>query len=132
MTTAVATCILLDLLLSEPDRHEAAKAALRKAYAEGALIIGEVVYAEMMPQFRDAKELDRVLAEAGIRFVASSPTSAAAAGKAWTSYRRAGGPRQRLIADFLVAGHALVQADRLLTRDGFYKKCFRSLHVMEP
>lgn len=133
MTTAVDTCILLDLLLQEQGRHEAAKAGLRRAAAAGALIVGEVVYAELMPQFRDAQELDRVLAMAEIRFVPSSSASAAAAGQAWRSYRRRGGPRERLIADFLVGGHALVHADCLLTRDRrFYKACFSDLEVVAP
>jgi len=133
MTTAVDTCVLLDLLLREPGRHEAAKAALRRAAASGSLIVGEVVYAELMPHFRDADELDRVLAMAEIRFVPSSTASAAAAGKAWHAYRRRGGPRERVIADFLVGGHALLHADCLLTRDGrFYRTCFGDLQVVHP
>jgi predicted nucleic acid-binding protein len=35
-----------------------------------------------------------------------------------------------VVADFMVGGHALVQADRLLTRDrGFYKACFPKLRI---
>ena len=133
MTTAVDTCILLDLLLHEQGRHVAAKTALRRAAAAGALIVGEVVYAELMPQFRDAQELDRVLATAQIRFVPSSSASAAAAGHAWASYRQRGGSRKRVIADFLVGGHALVHADCLLTRDKrFYRACFSDLEVVSP
>jgi len=133
MTTAVDTCVLLDLLLAEPDRRFEAEAALRQAFAQGGLVIGEVVYAELMPQFADADELEQVLARAGISFTPSSAGSAAAAGAAWGSYRKRGGPRERLIADFLVGAHALLHADQLLTRDRrFYQSCFKHLNVVEP
>lgn len=133
MTTAVDTCVLLDLLLEEPQWAARAEEALRKAYARGRLIIGEVVYAELMPQFRDAAELEQVLGQLGIVFVPSSAAVAAAAGQAWGEYRRRRGPRERVIGDFLVAAHALVNADRLLTRDArFYRQSLAGLTVMEP
>ena len=40
---------------------------------------------------------------------------------------------RRPVADLLVGAHALLQADRLLTRDrGFYRDYFRGLKVIEP
>lgn len=133
MTTAVDTCVLLDLLLEEPPWAKRAEEAFREAFERGRLIIGEVVYAELMPQFRDGKELDVALAELGVEFVPSSPPMAASAGAAWGEYCRRGGKRNRVVADFLVGAHALTNADRLLTRDErFYKGCFKGLVIVEP
>jgi len=55
------------------------------------------------------------------------------AGAAWVEYRRRGGTRERLIADFLIGAHARVRADRLLTRDrGFLRSHFAGLDIVDP
>lgn len=133
MTTAVDTCVVLDLLLADPQWSDAAEKALREAFDQGGLIIGEVVYAELMPQFHGSTELDETLDALGIVFMPSCISMAATAGLAWAQYRRQGGTRNRLIGDFLVGAHAAVNADRLLTRDKrFYSSSFATLTIVEP
>jgi len=59
--------------------------------------------------------------------------AARTAGVAWADYRRRGGSRKRVIADFLIGAHALAYADRLLTRDrGFYRSYFSGLEIFDP
>ncbi len=51
----------------------------------------------------------------------------------WYAYRRRGRGRQRIAADFLVGGRALMQYDRLLTRDSAcYRTHFTPLRVDSP
>jgi len=62
-----------------------------------------------------------------------SMESALGAARSWHNYRRRGGGRARIAADFLIGGHAAAQAERLLTRDlGFYRKHFKGVAVVSP
>ena len=64
----------------------------------------------------------------GVRFSPLSEKAAARAGAVWKAYRKAGGSRSRVMADFIIGAHAAHQADRLLTRDrGYYRAHFRDL-----
>lgn len=131
MISAVDTNVLLDVLNPDPRFVDASIAALDAAAAQGPLIIGEVVCAELFGAGLDQAGVQ--LAALQLQFVPSSFESASAAGKAWRQYKDAGGPRTRVIADFLVGAHALFHAARLISRDrGFFAKYFKDLTVIDP
>ena len=87
-----------------------------------------MVYAELVPAFDDRATLDRVLREIGATPSPIDTAIAHEAGVRWRRYRRAGGPRERIITDFLIGAHALAAAEAFLTRDrGFYTTYFPEL-----
>jgi hypothetical protein len=128
---AVDTSVLLDVFGASPDYLTRSQRALRLCRREGALIVCGVVLAELRPHFEDASALDSVLDTLGLQYVPLPQSGAVLAGQAWQAYRGAGGPSTRMIPDFLIAGHALTTADRLLSRDcGFYRTWFGLLDVV--
>jgi predicted nucleic acid-binding protein len=133
MRTAVDSNILLDVLLPDPVHQERSVAALESAAGEGSLVVCEVVVAEVGGQFDRADEAIEVFTELALQLLPTNMVAAHAAGRLWREYRRRGGRRDRVGADFLIGAHALHQADRLLTRDrGYYRSYFPKLRIETP
>ena len=133
MITAIDTNVLVDVLMAYSRFGPASARAMRACADRGALIVCEVVLAETAAGIEDAAELGDALGELGIRFVPANEETATWAGATWQRYRRQGGRRDRIIADFLVGAHARMRADRLLTRDrGFFRAYFDELVVLDP
>ena len=129
MISAVDTSVLLDVFLPDERHGPWSKELLRNAYDRGAILICDVVYAELVPAFDDRVTLDRALREISATISPIDTDIAYEAGQRWSRYRQAGGPRDRIITDFLIGAHAVVKAETFLTRDrGFYSTYFPELH----
>jgi len=133
VTTAADSNVLLDFLNYDPEFGMASRNALRSCAAEGRLLVCDVVWAEIAGCFPSISVCREAVAELEIEFSPIQPETAFEAGVAWREYRRHGGARSRVAADFLIGAHALCQADRLLTRDhGFYRSYFKRLAILDP
>lgn len=133
MITAVDTNILLDVFGADLEFSARSGDALRRCLREGQLIASEVVWAETATVFGDARRFQDAMEKLPVSFSPMTQDAALRAADAWRRYRAGGGPRIRIAADFLIGAHALVAADRLLTRDrGFFRQYFRGLRVVDP
>lgn len=133
MITAVDTSVLLDVFFDDPRFGQASADALRQCLREGALQVCPVVWAEVRAAFEDDETFGRTLATLGVTYAEFSADAAALSGVIWQSYRRAGGKRERIMADFMIGAHALKHCDRLLSRDaGFFRNYFSGLTVVSP
>jgi predicted nucleic acid-binding protein len=135
---AVDSSVLLDVLGADSRFGEPSREALRAAYDAGALVACEIVWAEVRAHFPDDDDFTEALALLGVRFEPLSPEAAVVAGRFWRESRLGAGRVTdgrvvRVVADFLIGAHALLQAEALLTRDrGFYRRYFHRLRVVDP
>lgn len=128
MITAVDTSVLLDILRGDERYGPASRERLKTAYDAGAVVVCDIVYAELVPAFNDRALLDDTLRQINASLSPITTDIAYEAGLRWQRYRRAGGPRERIITDFLIGAHALSTADAFLTRDRrFYVTYFPEL-----
>ncbi len=156
--TAIDTNVLLDILIPGAPDAQRSTGLFEACQAEGAVIISEVVFTELSSRFPGPGAFDNFLSEARVQLVRSDPSAFQRAGAAWVRYARnrrksdvlchacgskqmarcakcsAAIPvRQHIIADFMIGGHAIVHADRLLTRDrGYYSAYFEKLRLVGP
>lgn len=104
----------------------------------GALLIAPVVYAELLAYPKATQSfVDRFLSDTGIRVDFELEESVwVEAGKRFAQYaeqrRKAKhGEPKRLIADFVIGSHALLQADRLMSLDpARYRHYFSELKLV--
>jgi predicted nucleic acid-binding protein len=133
MITAIDTNILLDILVPNEQFYERSAEALEASAMAGALVIADIVYAELSVHFGTQRECDGFLDSNHIRVQPLTRDALFLASRAWRMYRRQGGKRSRILADFLIGAHGQKQADRLLSRDrGFYAALFPDLKMFDP
>ncbi len=137
MRTALDTNILSPIWLGAPSAAAVA-AQLSRVREEGALVICAPVFVELsaVPGL-SVETVRRVLAETAIAVEFDLEEDiwmlAAESFAAYATRRRrsGGGSPQRLLADFVIASHAKLRADRLMTRDpARYKLDFPKLHLV--
>lgn len=133
MITAVDSNVLIDILGADPRFGPASLAAARRCRREGILVACDAVWAEVLAAFPDVAATEAALERMPLEYSPVAKPSATRAGVGWRAYRRRGGPRDRVVADFIIGAHAMEEADRLLTRDrGFHRAAFAGLTIIDP
>ena len=113
----VDSCVVIDVL--ENDRRWAGRsqAQLETWGARGPLLINAVIYAELAAYASSKESLEAEIAAAGLAVREFPRDALFLAGRAHAAYRRRGGTRAGVLADFLVGAHAAVLQIPILTRD---------------
>jgi hypothetical protein len=130
---AVDSSVLLDVLTEDARFAAASAAAVARALAVGEVVVCDAVVAEVQSMLDTRETVMDALSEFGIRYLACSEQAAVRAGHMQRRFRDRGGRRERVVADFLVGAHAMMQCNALITRDaGFYRDYFKGLKVIVP
>jgi predicted nucleic acid-binding protein len=130
---ALDSSVLIDVLTNDPKYGEKSFLRLQDAMERDDVVICGTVLAEVASRIEPEDALLDSLAELGINFSAMNEQSAVRAGIMQRRYRMRGGPRERIVADFMVGAHAMMQCGTLVTRDAdFYRDYFKGLKIINP
>ena len=125
--------VLLDVLLDDPAWASWSQSQLDLWARRGPLLVNPMVYAELAAGFDSVRALDDTLDEAGLEFEEVPRDALFLAAKAHVLYRRRGGRRKGVLADFFVGAHAAVRRLPLLTRDiRRYRSYFPTVTLVRP
>lgn len=130
---ALDTSVLLDILTGDRVHAEASETCIGDALAREDVVVCDAVVAEVQALLDTSSSLMEVLSALGIRYEPTQEAAAMRAGHMYRRFRTRGGRRERVLADFLVGAHALLQCDGLITRDAaFFRDYFKGLKLIVP
>jgi len=131
--TLVDTNVLLDILSADPAWSAWSLGQLLRRSTEGALLINEVIYAEMSTRIETETQLDAIIADLRVELERTPKRALFLAGKAFRRYRASGGIRTGVLPDFFIGAHAEVAGFTILTRDARrYALYFPKVKVVSP
>lgn len=131
--TLVDTNVLIDILSNDPNWRTWSEERLAERSDEGALLINEIVYAELSSRFATQEQLDDAIQELNVALARSPMPALFLAGQAFDRYRRAGGTRSGVLPDLFIGAHAQVARLPILTRDiRRYRTYFPAVQLIAP
>jgi predicted nucleic acid-binding protein len=125
--------VIIDIRTEDPVWYQWSAVALADAADLYQLAINPIIYAEVSVDAARIEDLDLELPERDYLRLPLPYEAGFLAGKAFVSYRRAGGERPSPLPDFYVGAHAAVQGLTLVTRDAArYQTYFPSVSLIKP
>ena len=129
----VDTNVLVDVLENDPEWADWSVAQLRAQAQIHRLVINPIIYAELSLTFSTVEALDALLVAMQIPVQEIPKPALFLAGKAFVQYRRQGGTKSNVLADFFIGAHAAVAGLPVLTRDvQRYASYFPTVQLIAP
>ncbi len=136
MTWLVDTNVVLDVWGADATFGRRSAQVLSQCAGEGVLVVNPVVIAELSSASGSLDELDELLPPTLFRRDPIPVEASFLAGRAFSTYtfstyKRRGGAKGRMLADFLIGAHAAVAGFGLISCDEGYTSYFR-LELLNP
>lgn len=129
----VDTNVLVDVLENDPEWADWSIGQLRAQSKIHRLAINPIIYSELSLTFSTVEALDQAVRNMGLALIEVPRPALFLAGKAFVRYRRQGGRKNNVLADFFVGAHAAVSRYPLLTRDTRrYTSYFSDVALIAP
>ncbi|MGH8403776.1 MAG: type II toxin-antitoxin system VapC family toxin [Gammaproteobacteria bacterium] len=129
----VDTNVLVDVLTNDPQWADWSIQQLRAQSQLHDLLINAVIYAELSLTFGSVGDLDETVDGMGLILNEMPRPALFLAGKAFVRYRREGGRKNNVLADFFIGAHAAILRCPILTRDvKRYHRYFPSVVLIVP
>lgn len=129
----VDTNVLIDVLVDDPQWADWSVGQLRAQSRVHRLAINAVIYAELSLTFSTVEALDRAIEGLNLAMLEIPRPALFLAGKAYVLYRRQGGQKNNVLADFFIGAHAAVAGYPILTRDTRrYDSYFSGVRLVTP
>ena len=129
----VDSCVVIDVLENDRSWADWSQRQLEIWSVRGPLLINPVIYAELAAYAPSKEALDAEIATARLVMREFPRDAMFLAGRAHAAYRRRGGTRAGVLADFLVGAHAAVLQAPILTRDVTrFRAYFPTVRLVSP
>ncbi len=129
----IDTNILIDIAFADAEWSVASKRAFVEASVTGPVACVDVVFAELATGFLDAAAVREFLEGLAVSRSVMTDKALWLAGQAFATYRRRGGTKTNVLADFFIGAQALSLRVPLLTRDeGRYRTYFPDVRLITP
>lgn len=129
----VDTNVLVDVLEDDPQWADWSIGQLRAQSKIHRLAINPVIYSELSLTFSTVEALDRSIDDLGLTIIEIPRPALFLAGKAFVRYRRQGGRKNNVLADFFIGAQAAVSRYPILTRDTRrYSSYFADVILIAP
>jgi predicted nucleic acid-binding protein len=127
----VDTNVILDIIGGDPNFGEKSSEIISRYSRTGILVINPIIYGEVGALLSSIEELNSLLPTSLFHRYPIPWEASFTAGQAFAKYKRQGGKKNRILADFLIGAHATAIGAGIISRDKGYSKYF-SVQILNP
>lgn len=125
--------VLIDIAYRDPVWLNWSRHQVMSAITDGPLVINQIIFAEFSFRYEVYEEAEALLPHDEFRREHLPFMAAFAAAKAFSSYRRADGAKEKPLPDFFIGAHAMVQGYQIITRDpSGFRAYFPDVELITP